>query len=379
MNLIFIYGPFSTGVHGGFKIADLFSSRHRGLTGSESFFWHMVKQMASRGHHVRVFCQTNDPVDNAQHLNGASVYNLQTRFETIGVDAAVVWNEPDMLRPFSSSTLRICVQQLNDFVYCQDGYEAFVDMILCPSETHREYIKSIYGNLSGKKFGVLGNCIDLSMFASEVKRDPYKLVYCSSPDRGLHWALSMWPDIRSHVPQATLHIYYRVNNWLQNTLLIWKPNHVAAHRTGVRARYINEALGRLGTNGEFGVYVHEFVSNVEAIAALKSAKALLYPCDPVMFTEGFSVAILDACAAGAVPIISDVDALPEIYGSAALMIRGRPKDVQNVWIDNVVSVLTNRTLTDNCIANCKKLAELHTVEIKAALLEKIIAENRNTI
>jgi len=70
-------------------------------------------------------------------------------------------------------------------------------------------------------------------------------------------------------------------------------------------------------------------------------EVLAYPCDPVKFTEGFSVTILDACAAGCMPIVAGIDAFPELWTGAAKIIPGRPTDVgsREEWIRSIVATL----------------------------------------
>ena len=45
------------------------------------------------------------------------------------------------------------------------------------------------------------------------KRDPHKVIWNMSPDRGLETLLDMWPQIRAAVPDATLHIFYGIETW----------------------------------------------------------------------------------------------------------------------------------------------------------------------
>ena len=63
------------------------------------------------------------------------------------------------------------------------------------------------------------------------------------------------------------------------------------------------------------------VSEAEKIALLASATALVFPS----FYEGFGLMVLEAFASGCPVITSDVSALPEVAGDAALTIA--PTDV----------------------------------------------------
>jgi glycosyltransferase involved in cell wall biosynthesis len=59
------------------------------------------------------------------------------------------------------------------------------------------------------------------------------------------------------------------------------------------------------------------------------------------FTEGFSVSIMDACAAGCAPFISDADAIGEVYGGVAHVIPGRPSENKQAWIEALSRVLVD--------------------------------------
>jgi glycosyltransferase involved in cell wall biosynthesis len=70
--------------------------------------------------------------------------------------------------------------------------------------------------------------------------------------------------------------------------------------------------------------------------------AMVYPCDPVAPTEGFSISILEAHAAGIPVVTTDADALPELWGESTLMLRRPFSDAE--LTDAIVSVLTDESL-----------------------------------
>jgi hypothetical protein len=65
-----------------------------------------------------------------------------------------------------------------------------------------------------------------------------------------------------------------------------------------------------------GVTVIGGISRNDLARELAEAELQLYPCDPVTWTEGFSCSTLESCAAGALPILMDSDAMGQIYGTA---------------------------------------------------------------
>lgn len=372
MRFALMYGSMSSALHDGFDVDGLYAKQ--GLTGSESSFFNLAWGLSERGHQVDVFCKTK-VARPAPKLAGAYVYPLGT---PVGpdYDAYVAWNEPDMLRKIPRSALRVCAQQLNDFDYAGAGFDDFVDSYVMPSEVHRRYLCGA-SSIKEVKTAVIPNSVNLEFFRKAEKR-PGSVVYCSSPDRGLHRLLEIFPRIRERVPEANLKIFYRFEPWYEMARGLGPGLDVGLQVTGRRARYINECLLRLGTRGENGVTLVGPVSNQEMARELCQAKVMAYPCDPIRFTEGFSVSTLDACASWCMPVISDLDAIGDIYGAVAAVIPGRPVNALDAWVGAVCTALKEDM--DGRVAKARSFAEGFSRERVTAqweeLLQRLVASKR---
>jgi glycosyltransferase involved in cell wall biosynthesis len=86
---------------------------------------------------------------------------------------------------------------------------------------------------------------------------------------------------------------------------------VALAEMGRKARYCLETLKQLDGKG---VTVLGSCSRDQIAHEMAEAELLLYPCDTISFTEGFSSTTLESMAHGCVPLLQFVDALPELYG-----------------------------------------------------------------
>jgi hypothetical protein len=143
--------------------------------------------------------------------------------------------------------------------------------------------------------------------------------------------LYLWPQIKQAVPNATLHIFYEVQKWAAMAVQ-------SANEIGQRARYMLDVLPGLESHG---VVLRGAVAPEEIAQELLRSDLMVYPCDTLQFTEGFSCSTMEACAAGAVPIITDVDALGEIYADSGAVII--PRTHNGTWIeayrDAVISML----------------------------------------
>lgn len=344
MKAALIFGRFSA-CHAVYDIDGLY--RTKGLTGSESSFFNTVRGLRELGWEVVVYVDCVAEKMVASTLEGASVRS----YDHVGeidktFDAALSWSEPPSLHRVPPGVLRVCAQQLNDFDYCTPGYDSYVDLYVFPSDNHRDYMSDL-AHLDRRKTRVIPNSINLEHYdnGEEISRDRSRIVYCSSPDRGLHHLLYWFPRIRRRVPEATLRVYYEYQKFYEKTSFLWH-NQTKWYELGFRSRHTNECFRRLGKRGENGIYLVGNVSNVDMSRELRRSRLLAYPCDPVSYTEGFSVSVMDACAAGCVPLISDRDAIGSVYSGAAEIIPGAPGENEKQWLDSI-----ERALTDDDYAN----------------------------
>lgn len=288
---------------------------------------------------------------------------------TIGnYDVAVSINEPDVLRE-TKSKLRICMFWLNGFSFCKEGFDEHVDLYFSPSEAHRQKAIGEWGAPDAGKWGVnyLG-CDTRRLYAlGDGARIPGRAVYCSSPDRGLHRVLEQWPRIKRAVPHASLRIFYRLEPWLRQ--FDETPYFPDIERNRARALYIEEALRRL-RGPEWGITVVDSVSHNEVLYEMRQAKVLLHPCETMSWSEGFSCTVIDACASGALPIISDCDALGEVYAELDPV----PVGQWDAWRERAILALTNKAFLIENVAKAQALASRLTWEAHVSRLDEVIRE-----
>jgi glycosyltransferase involved in cell wall biosynthesis len=378
-----IMGRLSASVHGIYDADTLYDEGM--MTGTGSSFFNIARGLAERGHQVDVFCQAKRHYLSAPKLAGANVYNIDEPGLEVDTtyDAYVSINEPDMLRSTPPDRLRICAMWLNDWSYTAQGFDAFVDLYACPSWTHARYLHETT-RVPREKLVVINLATNFELFRQKdwrleslpvgVRPIP-RVAWCSSPDRGLHHLLSFWPSVRSRVRNAELHIYYRFKPWFD-----FMTTDAVQKETiwGKRALVIGEHLDRLGRSGEQGVYLVDSIPPARMANELCKTQVLAYPCDPTRFTEGFSCAVLDACAAGCVPIVSAVDALPEIYGGVAHMIPAPPEEHASEWVDSIVRGLTDDHYAAVIGGAARALASRHTRQVMAADWERLIERARKS-
>lgn len=380
LSVALIYGEFSTAIHPPFDFAKLDEA---GLTGSEGSFFNLARSLAERGHHVVVLAPAVAPYE---HPSGAVMLPLRPTIDGLRdmqLDAVIAWNEPDYLAYAPAGALRVVDQQLNDWGYCQPNWQDIVDLLVFPSESSRgNHLPQLRG---GHESVIVSNSVDLDLFEECVcvsddcphyhlarhVRNLHRVVYCSSPDRGLHHLLAVWPAVRARVPDAELKIFYRIEPWFAGNLL--NPSDV-----GHRARWIEAAFARLDAaapgmpHSKWGVEVVGLVTNQEMARQLRMAAVLAYPCDPVRYTEGFGCSVLDAAAAGCLPIISDADAFPECHGAASIVISGKPGENLSSWTATIVQALLADVEASVRPAQMAAHAQKHSRQAVAEQWEKLL-------
>ena len=94
---------------------------------------------------------------------------------------------------------------------------AEVDRYICLCQKHKAYTLARYPQLAGRVY-VSSNGIRSEFIRShgfdkpQADRDPHRLIYASSPDRGLLFVLRNWFRIKEAVPQANLRVFYGFDN-----------------------------------------------------------------------------------------------------------------------------------------------------------------------
>lgn len=369
LKIAFICGKYSTGLHGRIDAERLFEAR--ALTGSESSFFNAARGLAELGHQVTVYCDVEKPLDYCERLAGAAVHHIDNDPGT-DFDAYVSLNEPDQFRRLPSSVkgVRIVQQQLNDFPYAMEGFDDYVDIYAFLAPVHRDHVVRVTPPINRAKAWWIPNSINLEISKRflGMKKKKASMAWCSSPDRGLHRLLEMWPLILRELPEATLKIFYRFEPWYQQF-----KDHPSP--IGARARFIGECLDRLGRNGENGVTLVGPIPNIQLAQELAQTEILPYTCDCITFTEGFSVSIMDACAAGAVPVIADTDAIGDIYRNIAVVLPPNPGEHQERWAKEIARISNEASYRRILVQRCQKFAQRFGRINVAHMWEILIKDN----
>lgn len=168
----------------------------------------------------------------------------------------------------------------------------FKAMALTPF--HAGYIKNFFG-VPNDKIMVTRNGIDPTRFAIRHEKTPGKVVYSSSPDRGLDRAIAVMDLVVKEIPTATLHVYYGFDNM---------------KKMGMHAEV--ERLEKLMAGKDYIVF-HGNLTQKELTKEIASASVWLYPTN---FLETFCITALEALCSGVYPVVRRWGGLADTLATA---------------------------------------------------------------
>lgn len=301
--------------------------RERGLGGTESAVVYVAEALVRRGCRVTVFNRCDAPADVAgvQYRPAAGCGEAWAAAPPDVLVAARSWQglavaPPGVQRIFwaHDAADQPAVQGLAD-----PEIRASIDRYLGISAWQIEGYCAAFG-MPRDQWIQTRNGIDASRFATpRPDRDRGKLVYTSTPFRGLDVLLQVFPRIREAVPSATLDLY--------TSMAVYGVD-AAADRAEFGALYAQA--------DQPGVRLLGSVPQAELSHALLGAGLLAYPNH---FAETSCIAALEAQAAGCPVVTSARGALPETVadGESGWCLPGDPHSAayQDAFVEAVVTLL----------------------------------------
>jgi glycosyltransferase involved in cell wall biosynthesis len=294
---------------------DVASPLERPLGGSQSALCYLSTALADSGHDVTTLTGTTRPrrigrVTCAPHRHVPST--LFGGAETL----VVVLNGPADAAPGLRGMLPAGVRLVLWAHHAHDqpamqalsnrAYSAQWDKIVCISEWQRITFAELLG-VPTATVEVLRNAVtapferlfqDFADF-ERAKSGVPRLVYTSTPFRGLDVLMNCFPGIRARHPECELEVYSSMRVYgVEEALDDYRELYTQCGRT-VGATYRGS------------------VSQRELAQGMRAATVLAYPNT---FPETSCIAVLEALAAGALVVTSDLAALPETCGGHAHLV-----------------------------------------------------------
>ena len=284
--------------------------KETGLGGRESALVHLSENWAKQGHEVINFVNAEES-ERFEYEDGSSYYvptkDIVPYCRNFGADVIVSWEEagiadvPEIVENVDLKVIEMQVAHLET----DENADKSTDYYACLSNWAGSFLREQHPFINPEKVVVFPNCIDPSRFqddkCKESRFGKAEFFYSSSPDRGLVNVLRMWPKIREEYPDAKLHVAYGIEKWIE--AVKWSHNIWAEI-----ALEIQEGIK------QDGIIYHGKIGQDELAEIQKGCSAMLYPCETLSPTETGCISVIEACAAGAVPVITDCDCLGTEFG-----------------------------------------------------------------
>lgn len=278
-----------------------------GIGGSETCAVYVAKEFAKRGWKSVVFGDCADregDYDGVEYLdhtrfpafasaNGMELFVSSRRTDVfalkIRAERKAVWVHDIFLDADPRADLRL----------------GAYDRILLLSPWHKKFFMNHHKGVPEDKIRITRDGIDLSRFGRKLRKIPGRMVYSSSPDRGLEALIDMLPVIQKEVPEAEVHVFYGFENWEKSARQRNDAGQIAL---------IERLKKKLGTPG---VVYRGRVG--QKILAQEFMKAELWAfC--TWFTETFCITACEAMASGTPIVTADVAALQTTVGDAGVLV-----------------------------------------------------------
>ena len=299
--------------------------KKNGIGGSELMAIEMSKRLAKQGHRVRLY---NSCGKHGEGIYDGVEYHHYEKYQDLECDVLIISRLAPMIDEKYNVKAKLKLLWVHDIYAIQATTEMLYkyDKILALSEWHKHNMVSVH-NISPHHILVTRNGIDINRFKKEIKRDKYKVVNSSSPDRYLPILLDCWPEIKSQVPEATLHVFYGFKNW----------EYAAQHDPNQMA-LITRLKSQMEALKSAGVIFRDRVSQEQLAEEFLSAGVWAYS---TWFTETSCISAMEAQSAGLRIITSPIAALKETVSNRGTMIEGdwASPEYKKKFVEAVVSAL----------------------------------------
>jgi len=182
-----------------------------GLGGSEEAVVYLSEELTKLGWRVTVFANPGKKTGTFKGVKYIPYYDMNVKDN---FNVLILWRGIGFadFKPKSKFTMLWMHDIPNNPEFTEERVNS-IDKIAPLSEYHRSLLKlsradGSFVNMPDEKIFLTKNGTPQIKVDKDIKRDPYRMIYASSPDRGLIYLLKMWPDIIKEVPKANLHVYY---------------------------------------------------------------------------------------------------------------------------------------------------------------------------
>lgn len=266
------------------------ASEVSGIGGSEEAVINMARGLRDNGWNVTVYnlCTTEDDRD----WDGVRYTDFTTCMKQDKPDVFIYWRNPGSVENgFQGHQTHIWLHDLQKSEYWFGDRLKRIDKAMVLSEYHRHNVAFIPDD----KIWITRNGINPEHFDQLVDRNPNKLIYTSSPDRGLEILMQIWEELRRRHPEVELDVFY---GWNKTFDALYAGNKGMQQWKSLMMK----SLERPGINYKGRV------GHKEIATAMMGSNLFTYPSG---FCEISCISAMKAQAAGSIPVVTKLAALNE--------------------------------------------------------------------
>lgn len=300
----------------------------RGLGGSETAAYRIAEAFAEMGHIVTLYGHFRQ--EGA--LKDVILKDWRRFDPTVARRAVITFRNAEMFdQPLNAETKILWLEDVAGAEGLNERRAENIDYVCGVSKWHAENIRETYPWLAEEKVVASRNGITHAFFEGEPPEREKRLLYTSSPDRGLDIALECWPEVLERVPDAKF--FHTYGPWYDIVANV-SPE-TAAHRARCRALGEHESVKAVGPLGQ-----------KDLALLMRSSLAWCAPSyfslGRVKFCETSCISAMEAQAAGCRVICSDWGALHETVKTGAKL-EGDPMgpEWRARFVDEIVAALTD--------------------------------------
>jgi glycosyltransferase involved in cell wall biosynthesis len=289
-----------------------------GIGGSEEAVIYLTRELAKLGWEVTVYNQCGD-LEGTYHgveYKDVASFNVKDTFNYF-----VSWRH----NIFSNVPIvaKKTILWLHDVPSNVSGDRGnLFNKVVVLSNYHKSLLPSSVDNT---QIYVSSNGINLEDFElqTHIERNPYRMIYTSSYDRGIEHLLERWSEVKEAVPEAELHLFY---GW---------DTYDAMMKQGIRPKEFRERMTKLMQQP--GIFEHGRVGHKQLNKELAKSHFWVYPSH---FQEISCISAMKAQAMGCYPVYMNYAALNEtVKGGCGIVGDINTKEVEDVYIQRLISCL----------------------------------------
>ncbi|PIR22382.1 MAG: hypothetical protein COV44_08210 [Deltaproteobacteria bacterium CG11_big_fil_rev_8_21_14_0_20_45_16] len=330
------------------------SLEERAVGGTETGLIRMAEELQKLGHEVYIYgSHTKPPPSFPKYLPAAEI------------EKAPEFDIFICIRDWIPCFYKVKTKKI--FFWTGDSYDQFpnygigdkrisdrIDALLCVSHWQATEI-SLRSGFPREKCYILQNGIHLEHFSGTENKNPMRLIYSSTPYRGLEFVPALFYALKTRNPELELHIFssYEIYDQTEDP----------------RYSKVKEELARLPD-----CHVHTSILQQDLARKFMKSSILFYPCH---FEETSCITAMEAMAARCVPLTTRLGALPETIGDAGILIDGLPtQDSYNrEFLTMAHRLLTEEDFRNNLAKKGFERAETMSWKARAKEFENFMKES----